>query len=331
MDEVDDFIKKFIATKKIGDEDALRLGKGVKDLYNKTPDLFLKRVYLKMLPYIYSLDKKISSVFADEKTVSAALGYLKNDKFFLEYQKAYGNKFGLYYYLKNKPAVADKLFGYLVEKNLLKIQKTTEEIEKELRNFLMNAEDEKFNKEVSSFKEAKFERPTQIIGGSLLYLRRKKNPTSEPVLKPDGSPLIKAEKKSQPQETSSQQQAPQSEEKQQQLLQGIEKEFFELYSKKVIVNLGYNEFVSKKKTKYKGLDFNMYLGYKLQNGDESVYQKNRLPIINSILEWIGKEPLTELPAKQKDFEKLLKDLIKEINDKLKQSSSLNNKKRLAIA
>jgi len=318
MDEVDDFIKKFIATKEIGHENSLRLPKGTKDLYDKTPDLFLKRVYLKMLPYIYSLDKKISSVFADEKTVSAALGYLKNDKFFLEYQKAYGNEFGLYYYLKNKPAVADKLFGYLVEKNLLKIQKTPEEIEKELRNFLMNVKDERFNKETSSFKE--FETPTQIIGGSLIYLRYKENPTSKPALKSDGSPLFKAAKKSQPQETSPQQQ----------LLQGIEKEFFELYSKKVIVNQGYNEFV-KKKTKYKGLDFNMYLGYKLQNGDESVYQKNRLPIINSILEWIGKEPLTELPAKQKDFEKLLKDLINEINDKLKQSSSLNNKKRLAIA
>jgi len=330
MDEVDDFIKKFIATKEIGDENFLRLGKGIKDLYDKTPDLFLKRVYLKMLPYIYSLDKKISSVFADEKTVSAALGYLKNDKFFLEYQKAYGNKFGLYYYLKNKPAVADKLFGYLVEKNLLKIQKTPEEIEKELRNFLMNVNDERFNKEASSFKEAKFETLPRIISGSLLYLRGKENPNSEPVLKPDGSPRFKAAKKSQPQETSPQQQAPQSEEKQQQLLQGIEKEFFELYSKKVIVNQGYNEFV-KKKTKYKGLDFNMYLGYKLQNGDERVYQKNRLPIINSILEWIGKEPLTELPAKQKDFEKLLKDLTNWINDKLKQSSSLNNKKRLAIA
>jgi len=319
MDEVDDFIKKFIATNEIGDENVSRLTKGIKDLYDKTPGLFLKRVYLKMLPYIYSLDKKISSVFADEKTVSAALGYLKNDKFFLEYQKAYGNKFGLYYYLKNKPAVADKLFGYLVEKNLLKIQKTPEEIEKELRNFLMNVKDERFNKEASSLIEAGFGNPTQIIGGSLIYLRGKENPTSKPALKPDGSPRF-VPKKSQPQETSPQQQ----------LLQGIEKEFFGLYSKKVIVNLGYNEFV-KKKTKYKGLDFNMYLGYKLQNGDESVYQKNRLPIINSILEWIGKEPLTELPAKQKDFEKLLKDLINEINDKLKQSSSVNNKKRLAIA
>lgn len=316
-----DIIEKFIGINKIDQNNAQALGKGILSNFGNTLEsnnLFLKRVYYRMLPYILSPDKKITLILKDDKTISSALNYLKNDKSLLEYQNAYGDKFGLYYYLKNKPEVIDKTLIYLVKKDLITIQKEPEEMKKELDKFFMDSKDGRFNKEISSFKEAEFEKLIHTIVCALLYLRGKENPKSKPALKDDGSPRFIVKKESQ--ETSSKEQ----------LLKSTEKEFFKLYLEKVISNPEYNKFV-KKRIEYKGLDYNMYLGNELKNGNEDLYKKNKLAIINSILEWLGKQPLKELPT-GKDFENLLKNLIKDINEKLEQPLLFKKgRKKIAIA